>query len=305
MGKIKTAVIGVGYLGKQHARIFHELEEAELKAVCDINKETADKTALEYKCRSFYNYKDILKEDINCVSIAVPTPLHFEISKFFLEHKKDILVEKPFTSNLNEAYHLIKIAEENNLILQVGHIERFNCAIQEIKKIIHAPKFIECHRLGPYPNRGIETSVVLDLMIHDLDIILHLVNEKIKSIDAIGLKVLSQSEDIANVRLKFENGCVCNITASRISTEPVRKIRFFQKDTYISLDYIQQEVKVYTKNGNNISSQTIHPVKQEQLKNELRAFIDSVTLRKDPCISAQEAAQALSLAIEILDLIKK
>lgn len=305
MEKIKVAVIGTGRLGFQHARVFHEMPEAKLVAICDIIKKKANEAASQFQCKCFYDYKDIVHSDINCLSIAVPTPLHFTVSKYFLEKHKDLLIEKPFTNNLKEARQLMAIAKKNSLILQVGHIERFNSVIREIKKIINEPKFIECHRLGPYPNRGSETGVVLDLMIHDLDIILHLVKSKLKSIDAVGVNILSQTEDIANTRLIFKNNCVCNITASRISTETIRKIRFFQKDTYISLDYLNQEAKIYTKKDNQIIPKTIRTPKEEPLKNELRAFVKCVALRKDPLVTAKEATDALALAIKISTFIKK
>lgn len=299
MGKIKAAVVGVGHLGFQHARVFSEIPEVELTAVCDIDKEKADKAASQFRCRSFYDYKAVADLDINCASIVVPTPLHFVVAKYFLERHKDLLVEKPFTANLKEAQILMKIAQRNNLILQVGHIERFNGAIQKIKEMINEPRFIECHRLGPYPNRNSETGIVLDLMIHDIDIILHLVKSQVKTIDAVGVNVLSKTEDIANVRLTFKDGCVCNITASRISSEVTRKIRFFQKDCYISLDYINQEAKVYIKKGGQIISEIISTPKEEPLKNELKDFAECVSLRKKPLVTAQEATEALALAIKI------
>lgn len=304
MGKIKAAVIGVGHLGFQHARVFSEMPEVELAAVCDIDKEKADKAASQFHCQSFYDYKALADLEMNCASIVVPTPLHFAAAKYFLERRKDLLVEKPFTAALKEARILMKIARKNNLILQVGHIERFNSAVQKIKEIINEPQFIECHRLGPYPNRNSETDVVLDLMIHDLDIILHLVNSKVKTIDAVGVKVLSKTEDIANCRLKFQNGCVCNVTASRISAEPQRKIRFFQKDTYISLDYINQEAKVYTKKGSQIIPEIIRAPKEEPLKKELNDFAECCRSRKKPLVTAEEAAEALALAIKISNSIK-
>lgn len=299
MGKIKAAVIGVGHLGFQHTRVFSEMPAVELTAVCDIDREKADKAALQFRCQSFYDYKAVADLDINCASIVVPTPLHFVVAKYFLERHKDLLVEKPFTANLKEAQILMKIAQKNNLILQVGHIERFNCAIQKIKQMISEPRFIECHRLGPYPNRNSETGIVLDLMIHDIDIILHLVKSQVKTIDAVGVNVLSKTEDIANVRLTFKNGCVCNITASRISSEVTRKIRFFQKDSYISLDYINQEAKVYTKKDGQIIPEIIGIPKEEPLKNELKDFIECVRSRKKPLVTAQEATEALALAIKI------
>lgn len=305
MGKIKVAVIGAGYLGFQHARVFYEMPEVDLVAVCDTDKKKADEVASQFKCESFYDYRETARLDINCFSIAVPTPLHFAVSKYFLEKRKDLLVEKPLTNNLKEAYQLMKMAKKNSLILQVGHIERFNSVIQKIKNIIDEPKFIECHRLGPYPHRGSETGVVLDLMIHDLDIILHLIKSKLKSVDAIGVNILSKTEDIANARLKFKNSCVCNITASRISAETTRKIRFFQKDTYISLDYVNQEAKVYIKKENQIIPETIRAPKEESLKNELKNFVECVNSRKKPLVTAKEAIDALALAIKISTLIKK
>ncbi|MFH1856613.1 MAG: Gfo/Idh/MocA family oxidoreductase [Candidatus Omnitrophota bacterium] len=304
MEKIKTAVIGIGHLGFQHARVCGEMPEIELIAVCDTDKEKADNAANQFKCRAFYDYKDIPARDIDCLSIVVPTPLHFTVGKYFLEKDKDLLIEKPITDKLKDARALMKLAQKNNLILQVGHIEQFNSAIQNIRTLIKEPKFIECQRLGPYPNRCTETGVVLDLMIHDLDIILHLVKSKVKTIDAVGVNVLSANEDIANVRLKFQNGCVCNITASRVSTKATRKIRFFQHNTYISLDYINQEAQLYTKKGDTIIPEIIRTPKEEPLKKEIQDFIECVRSRRKPIVSAKEATEALALAIKISKCIK-
>jgi predicted dehydrogenase len=208
-------------------------------------------------------------------------------------------VEKPFTTSLKEADSLIKIAKANKLILQVGHIERYNCAFAATQKIISNPKFIECHRLSPFPHRSLDVGAVLDIMIHDIDIVLGLVPSKIKRIESVGVNVLTQSEDIANARLTFKNGCVANLTASRVSDEVMRKIRIFQEDTYISLDYKDARAYVYKKSGLAITKEDLPIEKEEPLQKELVSFVDCVTSHKEPLVSGKVAREALSVALKI------
>jgi predicted dehydrogenase len=301
--KLKVAVIGTGHLGRFHARIYSELKSTDLVAVCDVDKKRAKEVARHYGTEPVYDYRDLLGK-VEAASIATPTNLHYKIAKDFIQNKVHVLVEKPITSNLQEADRLLKAAEKNKVLLQVGHIERFNAAVEAVKKIITKPKFIECHRLGPYNRRSIDVGVVLDLMIHDIDIILSLVKSKIKKIDAVGVSVLSDYEDIANARLIFENKAICNITSSRISEEIVRKIRIFQKDAYVSLDYVSQQAEIYKKTKNKIVKQSIDITKQEPLKAEIQSFVESIIKRRRPVVSGEDAKAALKTALMITKKIK-
>ena len=298
MAKLRVAVIGVGHLGSIHARIYRQLENCELVAVCDTDKNKLDLIARELKIPGVTDYRELLNK-ADAVSVAVPTKLHFAIAKDFLKHRIHSLVEKPFTLNLKEADTLIKLAKKNKLILQVGHIERFNSAFAATQKLIHNPKFIECHRLSPFPNRSLDVGAVLDIMIHDIDIVLGLVPYKIKKIEAVGVNVLSSFEDIANARITFSNGCVANLTASRVSDEVMRKIRIFQKDTYISLDYKEAKASIYQKGAMGISKQDLPIEKEQPLQKELQAFIDCVRQNKEPLVSGRVAREALKVALEI------
>ncbi len=296
---MKTAVIGVGHLGRSHARIYSETKGIEQVGVCDILKKEADEVARQNNTSAFYDYRKLL-DRVEAVSIVVPTKLHYKIAMDFIRHKVHVLIEKPITENLSQADKLLKAAKKNNVILQVGHIERFNAAVKALKKIIDKPKFIECHRLGSYQPRGTDVGVVLDLMIHDIDIILHLVKSSVKKLDAVGVSVLSPHEDIANARLFFANKAVCNITASRVSREIVRKIRIFQKNTYISLDYVSQEALIYRKKNGKIEKTSINIQKQEPLKAEIQSFLSCIKMKKRPVVSGEDARLALKTAFDIL-----
>ena len=298
MEKLKIAVIGAGRLGNIHCRIYKELENVELAAVCDIDKGRADSVAKNLVASACYDYRGLLGK-IDAVSIAAPTNLHYEIGRYFLSQGIHALIEKPFTPNLKEADALIKIARKNKLILQVGHVERFNSAFSAVKSIIQNPQFIECHRLSPFPNRSLDIGAVLDIMIHDIDIVLGLVNSPLKKVESVGIAVLTQFEDIANARLCFKNGCVANLTASRVSDEVMRKIRIFQKNTYISLDYKEAEASVYRKDGTQISKENLPIEKEEPLKKELASFVECVINRKEPLVSGEVAREALALALKI------
>ncbi|MBI4335053.1 MAG: Gfo/Idh/MocA family oxidoreductase, partial [Candidatus Omnitrophica bacterium] len=284
MNMVKVAVVGVGHLGSIHARIYSQLKGVELAGICDIDEARARKIAREFHTACFSDYRGLIGK-VDAASIAVPTELHHEISKRMLESDVDLLIEKPVTKTIQEADELLKIAKEKNLILQVGHVERFNSAFMAVEKIINSPIFIECHRLGPYKQRSIDIGVVLDLMIHDIDIILGLVKDEIREVEAIGASVLSDNEDIANVRLKFKNGAICNLTASRITNKTMRKIRVFQKDAYISLDYFKPACVVYRMVNKKITYQNIKIKREEPLKLELEAFINCVRTREKPLVS--------------------
>ncbi|MCK9573660.1 MAG: Gfo/Idh/MocA family oxidoreductase, partial [Candidatus Omnitrophica bacterium] len=233
------------------------------------------------------------------ISIAAPTLKHFEIAQFFLKNKIPVLVEKPITQKLSEAEKLIKIAKDNKTILFVGHVERYNNAYLAIKKKVKKPLFIECHRLSPYPNRSLDVSVVLDLMIHDLDIVLDLVRADARKVEAKGVKVLSKKEDIANARITFKNGCVANITASRISAKKERKIRIFLSNCYISLDFAEQHAEIYQKIKNQITRQSLTIDKEEPLKKEILDFVKSVKNNKFDAVDCIRAKNALKLALDI------
>lgn len=298
MKKIDIAVVGVGHLGIRHAQVYKELENANLVAVCDINPERLNEVSKSLNVLGFLSYEELIPK-VQAVSIAVPTHLHYKIAQDFLNHKIHVLVEKPFCVNLKEADALIKISQKNRLILQVGHIERFNSAFAAVKAVIKEPRFIECHRLSPFPGRSLDIGVVLDLMIHDIDIILGLVNSRVKNIDAVGINVLTHQEDIANARITFKNGCTCNLTASRVSEEWMRKIRIFFKNAYISLDYKSAEAFIYRKTGASITKESLPIEKEEPLKKELASFLDCVIQKKEPLVTGKAARDALSVALAI------
>ena len=295
---VKVAVIGVGHLGSIHAKIYKEIPNCFLAAVCDSDPKQLGEVSRTLNVPGYTDYRELFGK-VDAVSVATPTKLHFPIAADCLKHNIHALVEKPFTPTLKEADQLIRIARKNKLILQVGHIERFNSAFAATLKLIKEPKFIECHRLSPFPNRSLDIGAVLDVMIHDIDIVLGLVNSPIKKIESVGIPVLTQFEDIANTRLTFKNGCIANLTASRISDEWLRKIRIFQKDTYISLDYKEAKACVYKKDGQQISKVDLPIEKEQPLQKELQSFVDCVTSNKEPLVSGPVAREALKVALEI------
>jgi predicted dehydrogenase len=295
---IKIAVIGVGHLGSIHAKIYKEIPNCFLAGVCDSDPKRLEEVSRSLNVPGYTDYRELFGK-VDAVSVATPTKLHFPIAADCLKHNIHALVEKPFTPTLKEADQLIKIARKNKLILQVGHIERFNSAFAATQKLIKEPKFIECHRLSPFPNRSLDIGAVLDVMIHDIDIVLGLVNSPIKKIESVGVPVLTQFEDIANTRLTFKNGCIANLTASRISDEWLRKIRIFQKDTYISLDYKEAKACVYKKDGAQITKLDLPIEKEQPLQKELQSFVDCVTSNTEPLVSGPVAREALRIALEI------
>ncbi len=304
MPKIKVAVVGVGHLGSIHARLYQQIENCLLAAVCDINKAHLDEVSGKLGVSACSDYQELFGK-VDAVSVAVPTKLHYKIAADFLRRGIHVLVEKPFTLTLKEADSLIKIAKKSKLILQVGHIERFNSAFSATQKLIQDPKFIECHRLSPFPNRSLDVGAVLDLMIHDIDIVLGLVDSPLKKIEAVGVPVLTEFEDIANARLSFKNGCVANLTVSRVSDEWMRKIRIFLKNAYISLDYRNEEAFIYRKTATGITKDSLPIEKEQPLKKELSAFIDCVIQNKEPLVSGPVGRQALAVALTIQKLIWK
>jgi predicted dehydrogenase len=297
---LKVGIIGLGKLGSIHLRIYKESRKIGKIYLVDTDKKVLKQPGLP----AYSNYRS-LKNKVDLVSIATPTLTHFEIACFFLENKIPVLVEKPITKNTQEAKKLIRIAQKNKTLIFVGHVERFNSAYLKAKETIKNPLFIECHRLSPYPHRSLDISVVLDLMIHDLDIILDLASAKIKKIEAKGVKVLSNTADIANSRINFKNGCVANITSSRISLKKERKIRIFMPNKYVSIDYANQSVDVYQKQKNQISQQNLKIEKEEPLKKEIYHFIELVNKKSFDISSAQGAKNALLAATEIEKIINE
>jgi predicted dehydrogenase len=298
MGKLRIAVVGVGHLGSIHAKIYKENPNCQLIGVCDSHQERLNQVCANLGVSGYTDYKELFPK-VDAVSIAVPTILHHRVAQDFLKAGVHTLVEKPFTLTLKEADDLIKISRKFKLILQVGHIERFNSAFAATLKIIKIPKFIECHRLSTFPNRSLDVGAVLDIMIHDIDIVLGLVNSPLKRIDSVGINVLTKFEDIANARLTFKNGCIANLTASRVSDDTMRKIRIFQENTYISLDYKNAEASVYRKTGLQITKENLPIEKEQPLQKELESFIDCVTNKTTPLVSGAVAREALAVALAI------
>ena len=328
--KIKVCVLGAGSLGKEHARIYSELATAgtiEFSGIYDIAGETARRIAEKYHVRAFGSLAEAVAAS-DAASIATPTTTHFELAKEFLQTGRHVLVEKPMTDNGAQAAELVQLAQQRNCLLQVGHVERFNPVFKYLETVATMPRFIETHRLSPYPARSTDIGVVLDLMIHDLDVVLAFVKSPLASVDAVGIPVLSKSEDIANARLRFANGCIANLTASRVSPERMRKIRVFSggaTTSYISLDYRAQEGFIYriARDGEEQSSllkKLLHskdstiisefggkrivrePVpiaKEEPLKLELQHFAGCLRAHRTPVVSGESAKRALDLAFEI------
>ena len=300
---VKTGVIGVGAIGRNHARIYAELESSNLVGIYDANTEHAASVASEFGTRAFASLDELVKE-IDAASVSTPTVTNRDIAAQLLNAGKHVLVEKPISDSVDDAKAIIDLAHDKGLILQVGHIERFNPVMSQLEERLDHPKFIECHRLSPFPQRSLDIGVVLDLMIHDLEIVLHLVNSPVVSVDAVGIPVLTRREDIANARIRFENGCVANITASRISPERMRKIRVFQSDAYLSLDYQDQSGWIYRKDGMEIGREQVEVEKDEPLKCELAAFVECAAKGETPKVSGQQGADALDVALEITRLIE-
>ncbi|HAJ57687.1 MAG TPA: oxidoreductase [Candidatus Omnitrophica bacterium] len=302
--ELKTGVIGTGKLGTLHTRVYSGIPHIKLAAVCDTDINKAAAVAQQFGTRALADYKSLIPL-VDMVSIATPTNTHFEIARYAILNNKHVLIEKPITDNLRQARILIRLAKRKKVILQVGHVERFNSAFLATQKLAANPRFIECHRLSPFPNRSLDIGVVFDLMIHDIDIVLGLVRSRLQRIDAVGVSVLTPFEDIANVRLNFANGCTVNLTASRISDEPLRKIRIFLKDTYISLDYQAQEAFCYKKEKTSIIKTPIPIEKEEPIKKEIESFCLCVRNNRRPVVSGIEAYEALKLATKIRDMIHR
>jgi predicted dehydrogenase len=295
---VKVGVAGVGHMGKEHARIYAESKEAELVGVHDSNPDTAKKIAEKYRTRAFSSLEEMV-DSVEAASIVTPTTTHLAIAAPFLKKGKHVLVEKPIAMDTAEARELVNLADQHGAKLAVGHVERFNPVLAALEERLGHPRFIEAHRLSPYPGRSTDIGVVMDLMIHDLEIILHLVRSPVTSVDAVGVPVLSKGEDIANARIRFANGCVANLTTSRISPEKLRKIRVFQDDAYLSLDYMKQEGEIYKRLDGKITRDKIPVMKGEPLKNQLEEFLDNVRQGTDPRVGGSHGFEALKLASQI------
>ena len=311
MKKIRVGVVGVGYLGKFHAEKYSQMSTVDLVGVVDTNPSKAQEIANQVDASAFTRY-DQLFGNVDAVSIAVPTPMHYAIGHDFLNHDVDVLIEKPMTTSIAEADQLIETADARGLILQVGHLERFNPAAVALDGIITRPLFIEAHRLSLYKDRNIDVSVVLDLMIHDIDLILNFVQAEVESIHAAGAPVICEHVDIANVRLEFDNGCVANVTASRISAKNQRKIRIFQRDTYISVDFANHEIVVIGQSENardplipGMDIKQLSFSKADALEEELAAFIAAVSSRQTPQVSGGAGRRALIIALDIMEQIEQ
>ena len=298
MKKPRVGVVGVGHIGSNHARLYAEIPSAEFTAVYDVDLTRANATGRKFGAIPARSLDEFTKM-VDAASVATPTNTHYEVARPLLTQGKHLLIEKPITDNPVHAAQLVELAARKSLILQVGHVERFNPVLSALEKHLTHPRFIEAHRLSPYPERSTDIGVVLDLMIHDLEVILHLVRSPVQSIDAVGVPVLSRDEDIANARLRFVNGCVANITSSRISPERMRKIRVFQEDAYLSLDYQNQSGEIYRRDRGRITRDKVGIEHEEPLKLQLASFIECASTGREPRVSGFQATAALELAVKI------
>jgi predicted dehydrogenase len=309
--KLKTAVIGVGHLGKEHARIYASLPEAELVAVCDTNEAQGRAVADRYGVRFVPDYQSLLGE-VEAVSVATPTINHHEVTCACLEAGVSVLVEKPIARTLAESDEMIALAEQRGLVLQVGHIERFNPALRALQTQLKHPRFFEAHRMGIFTPRSLDIDVVMDLMVHELDIIASLVNREVVKLEAVGIPILTPKIDLANARLEFADGCIANITASRVAGERLRKLRVFQPHEYYSLDYAEQQVAMarlvpspQADKLPEIVAGALEVTKREPLLAEIESFVTAVRERTAPLVTGAEGRRALALALEVLKQIKE
>jgi len=300
--KLRVGVIGIGSMGSNHVRVFSELQGVNLVGVVDIDFKQAQRIASKYNCKAYKNHSEIM-DSVNAVTIAVPTTAHFQIAMDYLKNDKDILIEKPITSTIEEADKLIGEANKRNLIIQVGHLERFNAGVSLINSMVDKPRFIESQRLSPFLGRSTDIDVTLDLMIHDIDIILSLVKSGVSDLRATGAKVLTDNIDIAYAWLEFENRCIAEVVASRIATEKVRQLKIFQHNAYLNLDYQTQEVSCYKKLNDRIKREVKKPVEKEPLKEQLVSFVECVKNRTQPIVSGIEGKKALQIALTISEMI--
>ena len=311
MKKIRAAVIGVGYLGRFHAQKYAQAAGCELVAVADSRQEAGEKVAAEVGTRWVADYRKLLGE-VDAVSVVTPTPAHFPIARDFLNAGAHVLVEKPITETVAEAREMIDLAARNKRVLQVGHLERFNAAILAAEPYLRSPRFVECVRMAPYRERGTDVNVVLDLMIHDIDIVQTIVDAPITSIDAVGTPVFSDEIDIANARIHFANGCVANVTASRVSVKTERKLRIFEDDAYLSLDLQQKILTLIRKRPPADPPGPLPVIIEEQnldqgdaLKAEIESFLDCIRIGRAPVVSGEAGLMALETAMRITEQVMK
>jgi predicted dehydrogenase len=313
--KIRVGVVGVGALGRHHARLYLQNKNVILSGIYDLNPENAFNISKEFSTKVFPNIESLAGQ-CDAISIAVPADVHYEVAVELLKRNKHLLIEKPIATKVGHAEEIVELAKKKNLVLGIGHVERYNPVMSFLEERAQKTRFIEVHRLAKYPpprpgqhRRGTEVGVVLDLMIHDLDIILRLVNSKVERIDAVGIPVLSRNEDIANVRIKFENGCVANVTASRMSAEPTRRFRVFFTDAYMTLDYAERTGIIYTKHFLGIKKEPIPVHDYNALEKELDDFISCVIeanktgIAPSPKVSGEHGLEALKIAVEITEKI--
>jgi predicted dehydrogenase len=305
---MRVGVIGVGHLGQHHARIYAAMDGVDLVGVADTNAARVGEIAQKFGTVAFADARELL-ERIDAVSVAVPTEAHVDVSLPFLEAGKAVLVEKPLAASLADADRLLAAAERRGAVLACGHTERFNPAVETARPLIHSPRFIEVHRLGTFPERSLDIDVIFDLMIHDLDLLLAIVGSEVVSIEAVGVNVLTARTDIANARLRFASGCIANLTASRISRERVRKIRFFQHNTYVSVDYASREVEAYAlvpADGRpTIRGGKMPVVDDEPLRRELADFVAAARTGGKPGVTGREGRDALALATLVAEKMRE
>ena len=303
---IKVGVVGVGYLGKIHAEKYAHIPEAELIGVVDIDRKRSEEVAAHTNCRPFYHHRDLLGR-VEAVSIAVPTLSHYHIAKDFFLAGIDVLLEKPITATVQEAQELNVLAQEKGIIFQVGHLERFNGALAAMNGMLDNPLFIESYRLSPFSGRGTDVNVVLDLMIHDIDIILSIIRAEIEEVEAVGIPLYSSYTDVAHARLRFKDGCVAYISASRIAHERVRKMSILQHDSHLSIDYLKQSLTVTRKDKKGSEGIRAEEVvsENEPLERQLQAFLKSVRERTPPVVSGEDGQRALEVALQIVTVIGK
>jgi predicted dehydrogenase len=311
MKKLRLGVVGVGYLGELHAQKYASMEDIDLVGIADIDFERAQEVARKHNTKAYNSHSELLPY-VDGLSLAVPTVSHFAVGHDILTNGTHLLVEKPITLKLEDADRLIEMAKKNNTILQIGHIERFNPAVVEMESLLSKPIFIESHRHNFFTKRSTDVDVVLDLMIHDLDIILHLVNSKIREIDAFGMPVMSDKIDIANVRIIFANGTVASLTASRVSNESLRMIRIFQPDTYISVDYGKRKISITQLKGDGRDLSDPSPLVHREdrfpdsdpLADQIRSFVEAIKKGTEPKVSGVDGKNALAVALSIINQIK-
>ncbi|MCX5835286.1 MAG: Gfo/Idh/MocA family oxidoreductase [Deltaproteobacteria bacterium] len=305
---IRVGVVGIGHLGNYHLQKYKLLPDVEILGVADVLQDRSKKAAALYDCKAFTDHKELIGK-VDAVSITVPTQFHHSVAKDFLAAGIDVLLEKPMTVTLEEADDLMDVAVQKGAILQIGFVERFNPAVTALEKVIERPMFVESHRLHPFIERGTDVDVVLDLMIHDLDIILHFVKSPVKAVEAVGVSVLSDKVDISNVRVVFENGCVANITASRITLKNMQKIRFFGLEGYHSVDFEKRELVSLSKTQGSdgkvrIGYNDVEVIPCDPLEEEIKAFMHSVETRTPPLVSGWEGRKSLELAVNIVTQMK-